>query len=141
VVALDLGEARIGVAVSDPLGISAQPLAPLACVGPRKDLARIEALVREHEAATVVIGLPLTLAGEEGPAAAKARGFGASLAQRLPRTRIEFWDERLSTVEAERVLVAGNVRRRRRREVVDGLAAVLILQGFLDAGGAAVPSP
>jgi putative Holliday junction resolvase len=139
--ALDLGEARIGVAISDAMGISTRPLEPVRCVGSRKDLARVEALMREHEVETVVIGLPLTLSGEEGEAAAKSREFGDGLQKRLPRARIVFWDERLTTVEAERVLIQANVRRKRRRQVVDGLAAVLILQGFLDSGGVSVPPP
>jgi len=133
VLALDLGEARIGLALSDPLGITAQPLGFLKRVGPRKDLAAIEELVREHDVTAVVIGLPRLLSGSEGAKATEAREVAARLERRLAGVPVELWDERLTTVEAERTLVAGKVRRGRRRERVDSLAAALILQGYLEA--------
>lgn len=137
IVALDLGDARIGVAVSDPLGITAQPLEPVQCVGSRKDLARIERLLREYEAGTVVIGLPRLLSGEEGERAERARAFGAGLQKRLPRLAVSYWDERLTTVEAERLLIDADVSRKRRRKLVDGIAAALILQGYIDSAAGA----
>ena len=133
ILGIDPGEARIGLALSDPLGITAQPLGCLNCIGPRKDLNRIAALVREHEAETVVIGLPRLLSGDEGQAAAGSRLLAQGLGRRLPGVRIELWDERLTTVEAERTMISADVKRRERRAVVDTLAAVLILQGYLDA--------
>jgi putative Holliday junction resolvase len=133
VLALDLGEVRIGLALSDSLGITAQPLGFLKRVGPKKDLAAIAELIDRHDVKTVVVGLPRLLSGEEGSKAAEAREVAERLARRLPRVAVELWDERLTTVEAERTLVAGNVRRRRRRERVDSLAAALILQGYLEA--------
>lgn len=133
VLALDLGRARIGVAISDELGIAAHPLDSVACRGARVDVARIGELVREHGARRVVIGLPLLMSGEEGSGAADARRFADRLRARLEGVDVDLWDERLTTVEAERTLIAADVGRRRRRKVVDGLAAVLILQSYLEA--------
>jgi putative Holliday junction resolvase len=133
VLALDLGEVRIGLALSDPLGITANPLEPLMSAGVRKDLERVVGLVGEHGVVTVVVGLPLLLSGEEGQGAAAARRFAARLRERLGDVDVELWDERLTTVQAERTLIAANVKRRKRRQVVDGLAAVLILENYLDS--------
>ena len=136
VLAVDLGEARIGLAVSDPLGLTAQPLETLHRSGARADLDCIAALAREREVRVVVMGLPLRLSGEEGPAAEAARRFGRRLAGRLDGVELRFWDERLTTVLAERTMISGRTRRARRKERVDTVAAVLILQSYLDAGGA-----
>jgi putative Holliday junction resolvase len=136
VLALDLGEATIGLALSDPLGITAQPVEPLRRVGPRKDLQRLRRLIGDRGVGTVVVGLPLLLSGEEGDAARDAREFAEVLRRRFPELVIDLWDERLTTVEAERVLIAADVRRDKRKRVVDTLAAVLILQGYLDANHA-----
>ena len=130
---LDLGEVRIGLALSDLLGITAQPLKTLQRVGPRKDLRTLAALAREHDVATVVIGLPLLLSGEEGTKALEAREFAENLGRYLQGARIELWDERLTTVQAERGMIEGNARRRKRRESLDSLAAALILQSYLDS--------
>jgi putative Holliday junction resolvase len=135
VLAIDLGEARIGLALSDPLRMIAQPLEVHRCVGPRRDLARIASLVREREVDTVVIGLPRLLSGAEGEAAAAARRFADELRGRLSGVAVELWDERLSTVEVERMLVEADVGRARRRAVRDALAAAVILQGYLDSAG------
>jgi putative Holliday junction resolvase len=137
VLALDLGEVRIGLAMSDPLGITANPLEPLICAGARKDLERLADLVREHAVVTVVVGLPLLLSGEEGVGATAARRFAARLRERLGDVDVELWDERLTTVQAERTLIEANVKRRKRRQVVDGFAAVLILENYLDSRSAA----
>ena len=132
---LDLGDVRIGLALSDPLGITAQPLPYLETgkLGTRRLAGKIAAEARRHEAVGVIIGLPRLLSGEEGARAREAREFAASLQPLLPEVEIHLWDERLSTVEVERAMIAANVRRQRRREKVDSLAAVLILQGFLDS--------
>lgn len=140
VLALDLGEVRIGLAVSDPLGITANPLEPLMCAGVRKDLDRLADLVREHEVVTVVVGLPLLLSGEEGQGATAARRFAARLRERLGDVDVVLWDERLTTVQAERTLISANVKRRKRRQVVDGFAAVLILENYLDSRSATTGS-
>ena len=142
ILALDLGDVRIGLAVSDPLGITAQPLPHMLAgkLGTRRLAGKVAAEARRHEAVEVVIGLPLLLSGEEGTRAAKAREFAATLEPMLPDMPVHLWDERLSTVEVERIMIAGNVRRDRRREKIDSLAAVLILQGFLDARSAVDPA-
>lgn len=133
ILALDLGDVRIGVAVSDPLGMTGQPLEALPRIGPRKDAGRIAALVGEWEVGTIVVGLPRLMSGAEGSAAAAAREFAGRLERRLPQVRVLLWDERLTTAQVEREMIAGGVRRARRREVVDGLAATLVLQSFLEA--------
>ena len=126
VLGLDVGTRRLGVAVSDPTGTVASPLATVPRRAPAEDARALAALAAEQEATTVVVGLPVTLAGREGPAARSVRAYLAELA-------LELADERLSTVAAERALVGGGVRRRARREVVDQVAASVFLQTWLDA--------
>jgi len=133
VLALDLGEVNIGLALSDPLRITAQPLETLRCIGPKKDMQRLAQLIEEREVGTVVVGLPLLLSGEDGDAARGAREFAEKLTRRFPKLVIDLWDERLTTVEAERTLIAADVRRSKRKKVIDTVAAVLILQGYLEA--------
>ncbi len=134
--ALDLGDARIGLAISDELGITAQPLGFLASASRRADLLAIAKLVEEREATRLVVGYPLLLSGEEGTRAREAR----ETAERLRKTvavPVELWDERLTTAQAERELVGDGVRRSRRRKVIDSLAAVLILQSWMEAHASA----
>jgi putative Holliday junction resolvase len=129
---LDLGSKTIGVAISDELGITGQSLKTLRRASLRSDLAALRELVRDHAVSRLVVGLPLNMDGSEGPMAAGCREFGKALAADL-ELPVEYWDERLSTVAAERVLLQGDVSRRKRRLVVDSLAAAIILQGWLDA--------
>ena len=129
--ALDVGDARIGVAVSDELGITAQGIGVVKRVGGRRDLEALTALLAHYAPSRLLVGLPLNMNGSEGPQAAKVRAFAEQVGAHLGLP-LEFWDERLSTVAAERVLLEADVRRKRRREVVDQVAAVLILQGWLD---------
>lgn len=132
VLALDLGSKRIGVAVSDLTGTIASPLTVLArSRSPRHDHERIAALVREEEAELVVVGLPISLSGAEGPAARAARIEAEALAT-LIAVPLEMFDERLTTVTAERALADAGVRGPARRRVVDKVAAAVILQSFLD---------
>jgi putative Holliday junction resolvase len=132
VLALDLGSKRIGVAVSDLTGTVASPLTVLQRSRSRRhDHERVAALVRDEEAELVVVGLPLTLSGEEGPAARGARAEAEALAT-LIEVPIETFDERLTTVTAERALASAGVRGPARRQVVDKVAAAVILQSFLD---------
>jgi putative Holliday junction resolvase len=133
VLAVDVGTRRIGVAVSDPTGTVASPLATVPRRTPAEDAKALAALAAEQDATTVVIGLPLTLAGREGPAAKAVRAWLDGLAALLPELDLQLADERLSTVAAERALVGGGVRRRARREVVDQVAASVFLQTWLDA--------
>ena len=97
---IDLGKVRIGLALSDPLGITAQPLTLLRPTGPRKAIDAIVRAARENEAVTLVLGLPLLLSGEEGTKAVEAREAAERLRRRLPGVRVVLWDERLSTVQA-----------------------------------------
>lgn len=141
VLALDVGLVRVGIAVSDPLGITAQSIGFFDRGGPRRDTAAVARLVAEHGAGTVVVGHPLLLSGEAGTRARDAESFAAALREALPRIAVELWDERFTTAEVERAMIAGGVRRRRRREVVDSLAAVLILQGYLEGNRPAGVGP
>ena len=131
IMALDVGTATIGVAISDPLGITAQPVTTLRRAGWRQDLGALEALIAEHEIERIVVGLPLRLGGERGTAADEAEKFARKLesAVGLP---VVSWDERLTSVQAERILLEADVSRKRRREVVHRLAAAIILQSYLD---------
>ncbi|MFN2479733.1 MAG: Holliday junction resolvase RuvX [Pseudonocardiaceae bacterium] len=132
---VDFGEVRVGVALSDPAGILATPLVTLRRDRSRgTDLEALAALVAEHEVIEVVVGLPRTLAGREGPAAQAATEYARALADRLgDEVAVRLTDERLTTVSAARVLAERGVRGRKQRAVVDQAAAVEILQSWLDA--------
>jgi putative Holliday junction resolvase len=132
ILGLDVGEKRIGVAVSDPLGISAQGLAVLIRQGRDADLVRLQEMIRQYPIKEIVVGLPRHMDGRLGEQAPAILDLARELGEALGAAVIP-WDERLSTVEAERVLVAADLSRRRRRQVVDKLAAVLILQGYLNS--------
>ena len=128
---VDVGKVRVGVAISDPDGILATPLVTVA--RGEGDLARLAALVREHAVIEVIVGLPVNLAGREGPAAQESRKYAESLAQVIAPVPIHLTDERMSTVVASRRLSERGVRGRRQRAVVDQAAAVEILQTWLDS--------
>jgi len=131
VLGIDLGSRRIGVAVSDGLGLTAQPKATIARHGGVRDIDAIAAAVKDSDADRIVLGLPIDPEGGEGPAARRARDFAGKLhaALGLP---VELVDESFSTVEAEAVLLAADVSRAKRKLVVDKLAAAVILQRWLD---------
>ncbi len=129
---IDLGSRRIGVAVSDGLGLTAQPRATLPRHGGMRDMDSIAKAAREAEADRIVVGLPLDPEGKEGPAALRARAFAEKLRSTL-HLPVELCDESFSTVEAEEVLLAADLSRARRKQVVDKLAAAVILQRWLDA--------
>ncbi|MBV9831326.1 MAG: Holliday junction resolvase RuvX, partial [Marmoricola sp.] len=126
---IDPGDVRIGVASSDPDGVLAMPVETVA--RGRGDLDRIAALVEEHAASWVYVGLPRSMSGGEGPAAGKVRAFARALSSRLG-VPVSLCDERLSTVTAEGQLRAQGRKGRKRRAVVDQAAAVVILQGALE---------
>lgn len=128
---LDLGEKRVGVAVSDESGILATPLTTLEFRGRKDLLAELTKLVDAYHVKKIVVGLPKALSGKIGPAAKKVMEQVEWLKAELDRPWI-FWDERLSTQEVERVLLAADLSRQRRREVRDQLAAQRILQSYLD---------
>jgi putative Holliday junction resolvase len=129
---LDVGTKTVGVAISDALGITAQPVTTVRRTNQKADLAQLQQLAQEHEVTRVVVGLPLNMDGSEGPRAEASRAFARLVEERLG-IPVEFWDERLSTVAANRALLEGDVRRERRKQVIDQLAASYILQGWLDA--------
>jgi len=131
ILALDPGERRIGLAVSDELGLTAQGLETFERSSSlRRDLDRLGEIARRHEATLVVIGLPVHMSGDEGEQAARARELGHKLARRTG-LRVAFWDERLTTRQAERLLRESGVSQRRRERAVDRMAAVIILESYL----------
>ncbi len=130
-IGLDLGSRTIGVAVSDELALTAQPLVVLKRRGTKKDIQAIAQLAQEYEAETIVIGLPRKMNGALGPQAEKTQTFGRVLAAAVD-LKVVYWDERWTTVSAERVLIEADLSRAKRKQVIDKLAASLILQGYLD---------
>ena len=130
---LDVGEKRIGVAVSDPLDLTAQGVETLWTLGHERDAARVLELCRRFGTNRVLCGLPKNMDGSEGFQAQRVRAFAERLAEN--GLQIRFEDERLTTKLATSVLIQGDVRRERRKDVVDKLAATYILQSFLDKGG------
>ncbi|MDO4548961.1 MAG: Holliday junction resolvase RuvX [Clostridia bacterium] len=131
VICLDVGERRIGVAVSDPLGITAQPVKTIFTKGSENDAREVLDLARQYETDRILLGLPLSLSGDEGYQAGKVRGF----AERLAGMQIRYYDERLTSKLAARTLIEGGLSRAKRKKNIDKIAAVYILQSFLDSGG------
>ena len=131
VLGLDVGARRIGMAVSDLLGVTAQGLDTLQRKNKRTDLERLGRVIREYEVKEIVVGLPLRMSGEQGIQAEKMQAFAADLRQRfgLP---VHLWDERLSSVEANRLLRQTEMSIEKRGKAVDRMAAVLILQGWME---------
>lgn len=133
IMGLDLGDKTIGVALSDPLGLTAQALEVVRRNGSLKDdLIRLKEIARANEVTRIVIGLPRNMNGTIGPRGELALEFTRQVEQSLGLPA-ETWDERLSTVAAERVLLDANMRRKKRRQVIDKIAAAVILQNYLDA--------
>ena len=131
--ALDIGDKTIGVAASDLLGLTAQGVETIRRTSIKDDLKRLGELVRQFEATAFVIGLPKNMDGTEGERCEVVRKFAARLSVSFPTVEQIFWDERLSTVAATRELVAADVSRKKRKKVIDKMAAVYILQGWLDS--------
>jgi len=129
IMGIDIGEKRIGIAVSDSLGYTAQGVETYTRTG-EGDAAYIAAKMKELGASKVVVGLPLNMNGSEGPAAQRVREFADKLTSL--GVEVDFQDERLTTVSAERMLIEADVSRKKRRQVVDKLAAVYILRAYLD---------
>ncbi|MEW6082660.1 MAG: Holliday junction resolvase RuvX [Bacillota bacterium] len=138
--ALDVGETRIGVALSDPLGLTAQGLEVIRRKNPEDDLKAVAKLASLHGATTVVVGLPRNMNGSSGPSATKAMEF-ASMARERTGLEVVTVDERLTTRQAERLLISADLSRRKRRMVVDKMAACLILQSYLDQRARKTPGP
>ena len=131
ILGLDIGDARTGVAISDELGIAAHPLCTIRRKSRKAVLAELQKLVTVHKVERIVVGLPLQLDGETGPQARKIKQFAEKLAQRV-NLPIVFWDESFTTFEAAQILRATKKRRKKRKQVIDQVAAVLILEGYLE---------
>ncbi|MEO9296449.1 Holliday junction resolvase RuvX [Devosia alba] len=131
ILGLDLGSKTIGVAVSDGMRYSATPLETIKRTKFTADAIRLDQLIAENAIVAIILGLPLNMDGSEGPRVQSTRAFARSLAQRIALP-IAFWDERLSTSAVTRMMIEADMRRDRRAEVVDKLAASYILQGALD---------
>ena len=137
VLSLDVGDKRIGIAVSDPSGTIAQGLRLYATTGSRtRDIAALGELVRELGVSRVVVGLPKNLDGSLGPRAQEMVRFAESL-KRESGVPVDLWDERFTTDEAHRIFDMASVKRKKRRGSIDVMAAQIILQGYLDAQGQA----
>lgn len=137
-IGLDVGDKTIGVAVSDELDITAQGITTIERVGIKKDTGKVLEYIKEYGCDTVVIGLPLKLDGTDSPQTEKVREFRQKLENKLRgsgmnNVNIEFYDERLTTVMAEKVLIEADMRRNKRKEIIDRQAAIIILQGYLDS--------
>ena len=133
ILALDLGTRRIGVAVSDPLGITAQGLGTIERRNGHADMAELQRLVKEYEVGMILVGQPLHMSGRAGIQAQNAEAFADQLRRRLS-TPVTMWDERLTTAEAQRVLKSSGVGLEKRKQAIDRMAAVLLLQSYLDHG-------
>jgi putative Holliday junction resolvase len=132
ILALDLGKKRIGLALSDPLGITAQGLPTLERTNIRTDLAALQRLAADHGVTMILMGNPLHMSGHEGRQAEYARKFAERLTERTG-LNVRFWDERLTTVEAQRTLKASGISIEKRARAVDRLAAVILLESYLDS--------
>lgn len=134
IMGLDYGSKTVGVAISDPLGITAQGIETICRKDEnklRRTCARIEELIREYEVERIVLGLPKHMNNDIGERAERSMEFGKML-ERRTGLEVVMWDERLTTVEAERTLIENKVRREDRKKYIDKIAAVFILQGYLD---------
>ncbi len=132
ILGIDLGDKKIGLALSDPMGWTAQGLEVINSKGSiEADIAKIKEYVERYEVEKVIVGLPLNMDGSSGPRAEKARFFAARMGKKL-KVAVEMTDERLTTVAAEKLLIEADLSRTRRRQVIDKMAAVLILQSYLD---------
>ncbi|OGQ04571.1 MAG: Holliday junction DNA helicase RuvA [Deltaproteobacteria bacterium RIFCSPLOWO2_01_44_7] len=137
ILCLDVGDKRIGVAVSDPMGLTAQGLTTLIRKNFKQDCTHILKVLKEYEVQTILIGYPLDTSHSEGPQAKKVKFFVEGLKKILQENQfaveIKLWDESFSSREAEEILLEADLSRKKRRKVIDRLAAALILQSYLDA--------
>lgn len=131
ILALDLGKKRIGLALSDPLGVTAQGLPTLERVNIRTDLEALDRLAAENDVYLILLGLPLHMSGDEGRQAGYAREFAQRLVERTGR-EVRLWDERLTTVAAQRVLRSSGISIAKRARAVDRLSAQILLESFLE---------
>lgn len=134
ILAIDYGARRMGLAVSDPLGITAQGIETLQRRNKRSDFAWLQRVIREYEVREIVLGHPLRMSGEEGTQSQKVAQFAEELRQRF-QLPVHLWDERLTSAEANRLLRESDVSVEKRSQAVDRMAATLILQAYLEARG------
>jgi len=132
ILAIDYGSRRMGLAVSDPLGITAQGIETLERKNKRADFGRLERTIREYQVREIVLGNPLRMSGQEGTQSQKVAEFAEELRQRF-QLPVHLWDERLTSAEANRLLRENEVSIKKRAQAVDRMAAVLILQSFLQS--------
>lgn len=132
VLGIDLGEARIGLAISDELGMLAHPLQTVV-VKEGDPLEKIAKVIQEQGVHLIVLGMPRNMNGTYGPAAEKAKAFAQQLQERFPACQLRFWDERMSTAAAQKSLHAAGRNTKQSRAVIDQVAAQIILQGYLDS--------
>jgi putative Holliday junction resolvase len=132
ILALDLGKRRIGLAISDPLGLTAQGLPNLVRTNKRTDLSVLQDLIREREVGLILMGNPINMGGAEGRQSGWVREFADALGERT-RLPVKLWDERLTSVEAGRVLRSSGISIEKRAAAVDRLSAVILLQSYLDS--------
>ena len=133
ILGLDVGDRTVGVAASDLLLMTAQGVETIRRETLEKDLARMDDLMKEYDAASLVVGLPRNMNGTEGERCEFVRAFADAIKEKRPDAEIIFWDERLSTVAATKSLFSADVSRKKRTKVIDKMAAVFILQGYLDS--------
>lgn len=131
ILAIDYGSRRMGLAVSDPLGITAQGIETLQRKNKRADFASLQEIFHEYQVREIVLGLPLKLSGEHGPQSEKVMQFAEELRQKF-HLPVHLWDERLTSAQANRVLREAELSIQKRAQAVDRMAAVLILQSFLE---------
>lgn len=131
IMGLDIGDKTIGVSVSDLMGLTAQGVKTVKRVGKKKDIEELKVIIKERQVNKIVSGIPKNMNGTLGPQGEKVIKF-CELLEQETGIKVEYWDERLSTVAAERTLIQGNVRRENRKSVIDMVAATIILQGYLD---------
>jgi putative holliday junction resolvase len=134
ILAIDYGSRRMGLAVSDSLGITAQGLDTLERKNKRADFGRLERIIREYQIREIVLGNPLRMSGQEGAQSQKVAEFAEELRRRF-ELPVHLWDERLTSAEANRLLRENEVSLKRRNQAIDRMAAVLILQSFMQARG------
>jgi putative Holliday junction resolvase len=132
ILGLDVGKRKIGIAIGDVLGITAQPLDTLIRKNKKADLEYIKKIISDMGVSTIVVGLPLNMDGTAGPSAKETYNFVGEIKEELEVT-VQLWDERLSTLEANRVLLQADMSRKKRKRLDDKIAAQLILQGYLDS--------
>ena len=131
IMGLDIGDKTIGVAVSDLMGMTAQGIKTIKRTSKKNDIEEIKQIIKEKQVNLIVSGLPKNINGTVGPQGEKVQKF-CELIKEETGLEIEFWDERLTTVAAEKTLITADVSRKKRKNVIDMMAAVLILQGYLD---------